>query len=266
MPAAETWFSVGARNSIGISRVLPATAPSGTRRSTVRSPSYCRPTEPLPSRLVATAKVPTSKASRRSTSLAMPGKRARQVAERIDADAHLGECLRQRALDGDAEVAAGELHIAVRVALERLADGFEERPPVLRLHALRHRDDAAAVAVPHGGDVVDEALHREAPLRHVDEVRSVGLALPPRRSGGGEEAGVPAHDDGEIDAGHRAEIEVEGEEGAGDEPGRGNEAGRMVVLDEIVVDRLRRVDEGDVRTGGVEDLHACRRCRCRRHR
>jgi Homeodomain-like domain len=97
---------------------------------------------------------------------------------------------RQRPLHRHAEIAAGELHVAVGVALEPLADRLEERPAVLRLHALRHRDDAAAVAVAHGGDVVNEPLHRETPLRHVDEVRPVAFAPPPRRAGRGQETGM----------------------------------------------------------------------------
>src|SRR5690606_23869809 len=51
-----------------------------------------------------------------------------------------------------------------------------------------------------------------------------------------------------------AHIKVAAQEGAGDEPGGGNEAGRVIVLDEIVVDGLGGVDEGEVGAGLIEDL------------
>ena len=68
--------------------------------------------------------------------------------------------------------------------------------------------------------IVDEARHREAALGHVDQVRAAVLVEPPGRGGGGQEAGMPAHDDADIDAGQRAEIEIDAEEGAGDELAR----------------------------------------------
>lgn len=41
---------------------------------------------------------------------------------------------------------------------------------------------------------------------------------------------MPAHDDADIDAGQRAKIEIDGQEGAGDELGRRNKARRVVVF------------------------------------
>ena len=57
---------------------------------------------------------------------------------------------------------------------------------------------------------------------------------------------MAAHDDADIDAGQRAEVEIDADEGAGDELGGRDEARGVVVLDQIVVDRLRRMDERDL--------------------
>ena len=103
--------------------------------------------------------------------------------------------------------------------------------------------------------VVDEARHREGALRHVDQMRAAVFVEPPGGGRGGEEAGMAAHDDRHIDAGQRAEIEVDRQERAGDEFGGRDEARRVVVFHQIVVDGLRRMHEGHRAAGCVgQDL------------
>ena len=64
-----------------------------------------------------------------------------------------------------------------------------------------------------------------------------------------------AHDDADINAGQRADIEVDRQEGAGDEFGRRNEARRVVVFLEVIVDGLWRMDESDRAAGSIgQDL------------
>ena len=63
MPASESLFSSGCRKSSGMSRVLPATLPSGTLFRIVLSPSNWSATDALPSGTACTAKAPASKAS-----------------------------------------------------------------------------------------------------------------------------------------------------------------------------------------------------------
>ena len=80
-------------------------------------------------------------------------------------------------------------------------------------------------------------------------MRAVVLLVAPGGGGSGQEAGVAAHDDADIDAGQGAEIEIDAAEGAGDELARRDEAGRVVVLHQVVVDGLRGVHEGHLAAG-----------------
>ena len=135
----------------------------------------------------------------------------------------------------------------MRVALQPLFrhDGLDQRTPVLRRHAFGNGDDATLVTGELGTHIVEETRRREGPLGHVDQVRAAVLVEPPGCRGGGQEAGMPAHDDGDIDAGQRAEIEIDRQEGAGDELGCRDEARRVVILHQVVVDGLGRMHEGD---------------------
>src|ERR1043165_1105394 len=82
----------------------------------------------------------------------------------------------------------------------------------------------------------------------------------PGRGRGGQKSRMATHDEPDIDAGQGPEIKVHRQEGAGDEFGSRDEAGRMVVLDKVVVDGLRRVHKGDGASGRVgQDLLRSRR-------
>ena len=66
---------------------------------------------------------------------------------------------------------------------------------------------------------------------------------------------MASHDDADIDAGQRAEIEIDAEERGGDELAGRNEARRMVVVDQVVVDGLGRMHEGHRAAGRLgQDL------------
>jgi hypothetical protein len=70
-----------------------------------------------------------------------------------------------------------------------------------------------------GIDLVEELDNRERLFRRVDQMRGIVGRLLPARGGGGEEAGMAAHDDGHIDAGHGAKIEIYADKGISDEGG-----------------------------------------------
>ena len=117
------------------------------------------------------------------------------------------------------------------------------------MDAFGRRDHAAAVLGVGRLHVGEELVDDERALRQVDQVRPVARELARQRAGGGEEAGVAAHDHRAIDARQRGVVEVGAGEGLGDEARRRRIAGRVVEADEIVVDRLRDVDGADVLAG-----------------
>jgi hypothetical protein len=89
---------------------------------------------------------------------------------------------------------------------------------------------------------------RERLFRCVDQMRGIVGRLLPARGGGGEEAGMAAHDDGHIDAGHGAKIEVYADKGISDEGGGRDEAGDVIVLHQVVIDGLGGMHEMAVAT------------------
>ena len=121
--------------------------------------------------------------------------------------------------------------------------------PVFVVDAFRRRDHAAAVLGVGRLHVGEELVDDEGALRQVDQVRAVAGELARQRRGGGEEAGVAAHDHRAIDARQRGVVEVGAGEGLGDEARRRRIAGRMVEADEVVVDRLRDMDRADLFAG-----------------
>jgi hypothetical protein len=54
---------------------------------------------------------------------------------------------------------------------------------------------------------------------------------------------MAAHDDGHVDAGHGAKIEIYADEGICDERGGGDEAGDVIVLHQVVIDSLGGMHE-----------------------
>ena len=72
------------------------------------------------------------------------------------------------------------------------------------LDALAHSDMAAALLVVHSGDVLGEAFKIKWDFGDIDELWAVGSLGAVGASGegrcGGEKAGVPAHDDIDLDS------------------------------------------------------------------
>lgn len=95
-------------------------------------------------------------------------------------------------------------------------------------------------------DVCEELGGVEMALWEVDEVGAVVKIFLGEGGGGGEEAGVAAHDDAEVDAAEGAVVEVDTHECLGDEAGGGAKAGAMVVFHEVVVDGFGDVDGAEL--------------------
>ena len=259
----------GIRKSSGMCRVLPATLDSGTSWITVLPPRPAAPPSRRPCRRLdgegagIEGFLGIDRADHRDGA-------ARHVAQRVDAGPLARQALgtapaRRRAprsvpdsltlpcASRSSRSAGTRLSTSERPSSVETPSDTATMQRLWRSSVLRH--------------IVDEARHREAALRHVDQMRAAVPVKPPGRSGCGQEAGVAAHDDADIDAGQRAEIEIDAEEGAGDELAGRNEARRVVVLDQIVVDGLRRMHEGHRAAGRLgQDLLRARRYRCRRYR
>src|SRR5450759_4749347 len=110
---------------------------------------------------------------------------------------------------------AGELNILVCVALDVFPELAHNQRARCIMDALGHRDHAAAEALVGGLHIGEERLEHEDALRKVDQVRSVIMELSRHRRGRGQESGVPAHDNYEVDTGQRCVIEVGTEERLG---------------------------------------------------
>ena len=110
------------------------------------------------------------------------------------------------------------------------------------MNAFGNRDDAAAepvVGFLHGAK---EFFDLEGSLRNVDQVRAIAGELPAERRSGGEESSMAAHYHADVHTRQGGVVEIGARECLGDEAGRGGEARRVVVADEVVVDGFRNVD------------------------
>ena len=120
---------------------------------------------------------------------------------------------------------------------------LDQRPPVRPVDALGQGDDAAPALLEHAVDVAGEAVEVEHALGHVDEVRAVVLELPREHARRRQPARVASHDHVELDPRQRAVVLVVADQGLRDEL-RGRAVARAVVgLPQVVVDRLRHVEE-----------------------
>src|SRR5690606_29401425 len=90
-------------------------------------------------------------------------------------------------------------------------------------------------------------------LRHVDQVRGAfGIHRPGGRCRG-QKTCMSAHDNADINAGQRVEVEINTEEGPCHELRSGDEARRVVVLDKTTVDGFWRMNAGDATTGSFSE-------------
>src|ERR1019366_9375981 len=110
------------------------------------------------------------------------------------------------------------------------------------MDALGHRDHAAAEALVGGLHIGEERLEHEDALRKVDQVRSVIMELSRHRRGRGQESGVPAHDNYEVDTGQRCVIEVGTDERLGYKACRRWKSWRVIIAHQVIVDGFRNMD------------------------
>ena len=137
---------------------------------------------------------------------------------------------------------AGELDVAVGVGLDAFGQLGGDGLARAVVDALGHGDHAAAQAVMDFLDVGNKGVEIESALRRIDEVRAVVVVLAPKRRGGGEEAGVAAHDDADVNPRQGPVVQVYPGKGAGDEARRGRIPRRVVVDHQVVVDGLGDMD------------------------
>ena len=91
-------------------------------------------------------------------------------------------------------------------------------------------DHAAAEFGVDAIDVGEELVLGEIDFGDVDQMRAVGLVIAAEDGGGGEPAGVAAHDDVDLDALERAVVVIVALMGEGDEPAGRAVAGGVVVV------------------------------------
>ena len=108
--------------------------------------------------------------------------------------------------------------------------------------ALGHGHDAAAVAFVSRLHVMQELLQVEHPLGQINQVRTVVRELLAQCRRGGQEPGVPAHHDADINAWQRSVVQIHAGKGLGHETRGRWIAWRVVVADQVVVDGLGDVD------------------------
>jgi hypothetical protein len=115
--------------------------------------------------------------------------------------------------------------------------------------AFGYGNHAAAIALVHAFHVGQEILQIERALGQVDQVRAVVGKLFAQRGGSGQKARMAPHHDADIHAGQGRVVQVGPGEGLRDEARGRRKARRVVVADQVVVDRLRDVDAAQRITG-----------------
>ena len=110
------------------------------------------------------------------------------------------------------------------------------------MDALRYRDDAAPETRISLFHVRQEFFQDEGSFRQINQMRSILGKLLAERRRGGQEAGVPAHDDADIDAGQGRVIQVCAGKRLRHETRSRRKAGRVIAADQIIVDGFRNVN------------------------
>ncbi len=82
-------------------------------------------------------------------------------------------------------------------------------------------------------------------------MRAAVFILLPRGSSRSKKSRMAAHDDAYIDARQGAKIEIDAHKCAGNEFSGRYEPWRVIILDEVIVDRLGRVHKGDIAAGRI---------------
>ena len=102
-----------------------------------------------------------------------------------------------------------------------------------------------------GFDLGEKLVDVEGPLGQIDQMRAVIGEFARQRRGGGEKAGMPAHDHRQINARQRPIVEIGAHEGLGDETRGGGKARRVVIGHQVVVDGLGNMDAAQRIVGGL---------------
>ncbi len=175
---------------------------------------------------------------------------ALEVSEGVGADAFDFEAVADGVCEEVAEGAgAGELDVSVGVAFF-FSEEFDDHGCAVGVgDAFRDGDGAHAVFGIDAIDIGEELLGFEVAFGEVDEVWAVVEVFLGEGGGGGEEAGVAAHDTADINALEGAVVEVDALECLGDESSCGAEAGAVVVFHEVVVDGFGDVDGAEFVVG-----------------
>ncbi len=108
--------------------------------------------------------------------------------------------------------------------------------------AFAEGDDAASVLVVHTAHILEEVVDDELLFGNIDQMGAIVGITACKCGGCGQKARATAHDDGEINAGERAVVEVGASEGLGNKAGSRAKAGRVVGDGQIVVDGFGDVD------------------------
>src|SRR4051794_24814886 len=110
------------------------------------------------------------------------------------------------------------------------------------MDALGHRNDAATETRISRFHVRQKLLKDEDPLWQIDQMRSVIRKLLAQRRRSCQESSVTAHDDSDIDAWQGCIIQVCAGKRLCHEASSRGEARRVIVADQVIVDRFRNMN------------------------
>ena len=132
------------------------------------------------------------------------------------------------------------MHIAVRI--DFLAQLGGNGRAILVANTLRNCDHAASELVVNPLHIFGEFGFVKRTFRQIHEVRTIVRIDPSERSGCGEKTCMASHDDIDLHPGERTVVQIIAHESLGHETRAAAEARRVIVLLEIVVDRLGNVE------------------------
>ena len=143
---------------------------------------------------------------------------------------------------------AGQGLVAESVHCVDIVGQLTDIAAILELDALRHRDDDAGLLLLHHAHLLDEVLHMEGDFGQADHVHALAVVALGQCGGGGQPAGVAAHDldDGDILGAVDGGVADDLLHHHADVLGRRAVAGSVVGDHQIVVDGLRHAHEADV--------------------
>ena len=135
-----------------------------------------------------------------------------------------------------------ELHVAVGIPFHVRRQLSDDRGALAVVDAFRRCNHAAAILVVSGLYVRQKFLDAEGTFRQVDQVRAIVGKLLPKRRRGGQKAGMPPHNHAQIHSRQRGIVQVGPHESLCDKSGCRREARRVIITDQVVIDRLWNVN------------------------